>query len=74
MLLANEVIIVGVAPDPKLQHAIRDVYTQGAIGEPDADGPKSANLLEMQGGMAGVVFQQYEALDSKLLNRIGEGS
>ena len=47
LLLANKVIVVGVAADPKPQHAIRDGDTQGAIGEPDADGPKTANLFEM---------------------------
>lgn len=74
LLLTNEVIVVGVAADPKHQHAIRDADTQGAIRESDADGPKTANLFEMQGGMAGVVFQQCEALAGKLLNRLGESS
>jgi hypothetical protein len=72
LLLANEVIVVGVAADPKPQHAIRDGDTQGAIGEPDADGPKTANLFEMQGGMSGVVFQQRKVLACKLLNPLRE--
>ena len=56
LLLANQVIIVGVAADPKPQHAIRDVDTQGAIREADTDGPKAANLFKMQGGVTGVAF------------------
>jgi hypothetical protein len=47
MLLANKIIVVGVAADPKPQHAIRDGDTQGAIGESNADGLKTANLFEM---------------------------
>ena len=74
MLLANKIIVISVAADPKPKHPIRDADTQGAIGKPDADGPKTANLFEMQGGMARVVFQQCEALAGKLLNRLGESS
>ncbi len=54
--LTNELIVVGMTADPKPQHAIRDADTQGAIRESDTDGPKSANLFEMQGGMAGVTL------------------
>jgi len=47
LILANKVIVVGVAADPKPQHAILNADTQGAIREPDANGPKTANLFEM---------------------------
>jgi len=47
LLLTNEVIVVGVAADPKPQHAILDADTQGAVRQSDADGSKPANLFEM---------------------------
>jgi len=74
LLLTNKVIVVCVAADPKPQHAILNTDSQGAIRYTDADGPETANLFEMQGGVAGIVFQQRQTFAGKLLNRFGETS
>jgi hypothetical protein len=43
--------------DPEPDYTVKDRDSQSAVMEADANRPKLSDLLEMQGRMAGVLFQ-----------------
>ena len=51
--LADELVVVGMAADPKPVHSVRDRRAKGAVVEADADTvePAVADALEVQRGM-----------------------
>jgi hypothetical protein len=47
LLLAHQLVIVGMRADPEPDHIFPMLDGQGAIVQPDPDGPEAADLLEV---------------------------
>jgi len=54
----DESVVVGVGADPEPQDAVVNFHAQRPVGQPDAGGSETTNLLEVQGRMLWVAFQQ----------------
>ncbi len=67
--LTDNLVVVGVAPDPEPQHPAFDFDTERPIREPNAHREETAHPLEMQGRMTGIVLQQLEVLVRKITDR-----
>ena len=52
--------------------SIVNFQAQHPVGQSDAGGSEAANLLEVQGRMLRVAFQENEILIGKFLDRLGE--
>jgi hypothetical protein len=56
-----------MAADPEPGNPTLIVDAQGAV-QPNAGGPEFTNMLQMDGGMARIVFHQFEASTRELLH------
>jgi hypothetical protein len=70
---SDQPVIVVVGTDPVPQKAALDLKGQRAVAAADADGPPPTDLLEAQGGMIGVLFEQREALVGLLSSPLWKG-
>src|SRR6267143_2556702 len=62
----SPVLVMGTAPDPDKVRFI--LACPSAVIDPGSHGPQVSRLLEMQGGMRGVVFQQFEVFSGHFLD------
>ncbi len=67
--LTDNLVVVGVAPDPEPQDSVLDFDTKRPIREPNAHREETAHPLETQGRMTGIVLQQLEVLVRKITDR-----
>ena len=61
---------MGTDPDPN--KVLTVLYGKGAVVDPGPHGPQVSHLLEVQRGMRGVFFQEFEVLSGDHLDGIGE--
>ena len=57
--------------DPEPQDAVVNFKAERPVGQPDADGSETANLLEVQRGVLRVAFQQGKIFIGELLDDLG---
>jgi len=65
---AKYFVILGVVPDPVPYQNVVNFHSQGAMAHADSGRPETPRLLQMEGGMAGIVFEQLEAFVSQVLH------
>lgn len=58
--LDNELVIVGVRPDPEPLYAALNIVAQGPVMDTDACRPEFSNTLEVQRRMMRVGLEQFE--------------
>ena len=70
--LADDLAVFGVRADPDPVDSLFDFRPQGSIMIANADGPKLADALEMQGRMTRVRFEESEILVGQGANFPGQ--
>jgi len=68
--LARKFVVFGVITNPKPNQVVRVFYGKCSVGNADASRIKIANLLEVQGRMAGVSFEELEVLLCEFTDRL----
>jgi hypothetical protein len=62
LTLPDHSVVLGVRADPESIDSLSDVDSQRSVMFANADGPKAAELFEMQGRMAGIRLEEGEIL------------
>ena len=73
-LLAKQPIVVGMATYPKPDESVWRFDREGAVVGSDPSRPESADLLEMKGGMPGILPQARIRLIGEIANLGRQGS
>lgn len=71
-MLAEKLVVFGVASDPEPKQPILYFNREGTMVKTNADRPIFANLLEMEGRVMRIGFQQFKARIRQLLNLPGK--
>jgi len=58
----NQTVIFRVTSYPKPDQAIRIIGGQGAKMKADTGGPQVADFFQPDGGMSGILFEQFKRL------------
>ena len=67
-VLSDDLVVVGMAPDPEPGDSASDVSTDGSPVKTDASRPELTNTLEMYRRTARIRFHQFEAAVRELLH------
>jgi hypothetical protein len=71
-LLSDELVVLGMASNPKPRDSTFNVGANGTPVKSDASRPELANVLELYGGMPRVRFHHFKAAISELLHVGGQ--
>ncbi len=71
---SDDLVVIGVVPDPEPEQSLRNFDRQGPMKEPDTRRMELADLLQAESWMPGIRLQEHEVLVGKFTDGFRQGT